>query len=1466
MGRKKMFITIALIIVMLLNCIAPMLQAQAATAKTTMSFNSALYKGLKSYFQEKEIKASYNDDLHTIQMDENTIASIEELSLKEKGISDITGLDVFTNVKKLILSANSLDENSNLSVLNNFSKLVYLDISSNQISDISSIQALVERLIALDSNAINLSGQNVKLVVDVSLDSNEQQTEVEYALPQILQIAGIANNGTIKNKGILKSDWVNGKYYETSTVGYYAPYIVNSSIPNPISSTNNTFKIKVGADYAGSFLQYEGLIKWVINIKDTSTVSYNVNPASKNLLKDSIFTLYYVVHSDEYEGVIFKDNNLYNAVKEQLTKHQIVNSDLLSYKYFANEDSSISYDVCDVTLDGTTATLKIDGTTVYTISNFSASGYNTNALIKKASGEIYEIQNYEVEYVDTYNNSGVLTRTLKVKIQRYNDDARNLYVDCYDEPYALVITNSDIINKITSLILNDQRIQDLTGLEKFVGLKSNLNVSYNYVDTLANIYALELNKESANSSIQEKFNAVKSVMETNKSVVTDAYKNATQIIESIKEKIKEIEKAIEEAEALDDTAENYEEELKKYQDKVKAAIEAIKGDGTDENKGLLGDLDKTLNDSTTGLNPNLSKLYSRFYDMYNVFNKEYKLTTLLIPEMNYQDEEEYKAFSEKMKTLNGVKELVSSEVSRISTLEEADALSELEKDLIRNAFGLDASKEIKETLGNLVTNYTEANASRAAWTGIINKMLEIDIYSQAANYCLLERMNHVTPIGKCYAEEYLAEKIKDFEYEGIDTELLTAIYERLLGSSVSTIYDEDLYNIFANYEAGTRDCVYGTAYFCEGNYYDVYRIGYDNSVVSSILGNYPDELYLIEELYVLGTNFDDTYFFNQFINLANKFTAIDETSRYVTLPVLKRIDIRNNEIENLGETSVKIIAHDGSESISNVSLADLKNLRELYAGHNIVTGDIASVDWEKMTGLKKLDLSYNYITDISPLQVLSNLRYLDLSDNLLEGAFNLNLKEMPKLKNLVLAGNKYEDITQILIDYEMEANGDFTNYFAREDTINIDLSRQELEIDIEEPIAYDRNKSVFAIDLPPIFAQLEFIDATRTAYGTTSSKGTITAKGGVAYVPVSKSGEFAGIVKVIAANGYPEDVTTSIGINSSCTIRYVVKNISVNSVKINEDVTRMLKGTSKTFTATVEGENVDNKTVEWSVSGNASENTKITSEGLLTVAADETANEITITAKSNYDDSVEASKTISLYTREVTGVTVKEQGLTVKQGKSVTYTAEVTGNNLEDSDKTVTWSVTGNTSENTKITSEGLLTVAADETATSLTVKATSTVNTEKSGTSTVTVPELVEVPTLGYTVDSDDDIVGISPDTTSQSFKSKLLSDSNYTVVVKRNGTEIADTAKVATGDIVVILKGNKVISSYEIVVKGDVNGDGTVDISDTVLVKAHRAKLSTLTGVFFKAADVDDDSEITISDVRLILAHRAKINGYTL
>lgn len=84
----------------------------------------------------------------------------------------------------------------------------------------------------------------------------------------------------------------------------------------------------------------------------------------------------------------------------------------------------------------------------------------------------------------------------------------------------------------------------------------------------------------------------------------------------------------------------------------------------------------------------------------------------------------------------------------------------------------------------------------------------------------------------------------------------------------------------------------------------------------------------------------------------------------------------------------------------------------------------------------------------------------------------------------------------------------------------------------------------------------------------------------------------------------------------------------------------------------------------------------------------------------------------------VTSVTVTPKTATVAKGATQQMTASVITTGFAP--KTVTWSLTGATSST--ISANGLLSVGADETGTSITVTATSTFDTSKTGSSTITV------------------------------------------------------------------------------------------------------------------------------------------------
>lgn len=89
-------------------------------------------------------------------------------------------------------------------------------------------------------------------------------------------------------------------------------------------------------------------------------------------------------------------------------------------------------------------------------------------------------------------------------------------------------------------------------------------------------------------------------------------------------------------------------------------------------------------------------------------------------------------------------------------------------------------------------------------------------------------------------------------------------------------------------------------------------------------------------------------------------------------------------------------------------------------------------------------------------------------------------------------------------------------------------------------------------------------------------------------------------------------------------------------------------------------------------------------------------------------------------TVQATAVTITPAAPSTTKGQQIQFQAVVSGTGYIPQD--VSWSVTGQQSQDTKINRAGLLTVAADETATSLTVKAISSYNPSISKTVTVTV------------------------------------------------------------------------------------------------------------------------------------------------
>jgi hypothetical protein len=180
---------------------------------------------------------------------------------------------------------------------------------------------------------------------------------------------------------------------------------------------------------------------------------------------------------------------------------------------------------------------------------------------------------------------------------------------------------------------------------------------------------------------------------------------------------------------------------------------------------------------------------------------------------------------------------------------------------------------------------------------------------------------------------------------------------------------------------------------------------------------------------------------------------------------------------------------------------------------------------------------------------------------------------------------------------------------------------------------------------------------------------------------------------------------------------------TVTNVTVSPARTSLAKGSTADFTARVSGTDNPVQTVTWSVDGGKT-GTIITSSGILAVAADETAATLIVTATSTVDTTKSGSAIVTITDKStiVTAVTVSPDRASLASGATIAFTATVTGTG--NPAQTVTWSVDGGSAGTSISAATGILTVAANESAATLTVTASSTADTTKRGTAVVTVTD----------------------------------------------------------------------------------------------------------------------------------------------
>ncbi|WP_179087330.1 Ig-like domain-containing protein, partial [Paenibacillus glucanolyticus] len=255
--------------------------------------------------------------------------------------------------------------------------------------------------------------------------------------------------------------------------------------------------------------------------------------------------------------------------------------------------------------------------------------------------------------------------------------------------------------------------------------------------------------------------------------------------------------------------------------------------------------------------------------------------------------------------------------------------------------------------------------------------------------------------------------------------------------------------------------------------------------------------------------------------------------------------------------------------------------------------------------------------------------------------------------------------------------------------------------------------------------------ATVVQGGTEQLTATVDVSGGAAQTVTWSSSDSSGNVTVdangkvsVAPNTAPAQYTVTATStvdstkSSSATITVTAAPV-VNSVTVSPANVTVVQGGTEQLTATVDVSGGAAQTVTWS-SSDSSGNVTVDTNGKVSVASNTAPGQYTVTATSTVDSSKSGSATITVTAAPVVNsVTVSPANATVVQGgtEQLTATVDVSGGAAQ----TVAWT-SSDPSGNVTVDGNGLVSVAPNTVPGQYTVTATSTVDSTKSGSATITV------------------------------------------------------------------------------------------------------------------------------------------------
>ena len=385
----------------------------------------------------------------------------------------------------------------------------------------------------------------------------------------------------------------------------------------------------------------------------------------------------------------------------------------------------------------------------------------------------------------------------------------------------------------------------------------------------------------------------------------------------------------------------------------------------------------------------------------------------------------------------------------------------------------------------------------------------------------------------------------------------------------------------------------------------------------------------------------------------------------------------------------------------------------------------------------------------------------------------------------------------------------------------------------------------------PNILDSDFIEDNTQVYANVQTTLNIRSGPGTSYeslTTVSANTEMTRIAKGKQSSELWDRVKLSNGMIGYAFQNYIeeVPNKQIEQIKVSIDNSTINKGETKKLTVEILPKEAQNNEVEYSSSN--SNVVRVDSSGNITAVRSGTAN-ITVKAKQN---SVSDQIQIQVYS-PVTDMNLNMEDVTVQVGESFEIVPVI----LPDD--------ASNTNVKYQVEDEKVLQITSDGKVTAIGEGKTKIIVTTEDGNISkeisVTVAAKINEADLSF-----DKELTITTNVISgwndkkmkvQEIKEKITTV--YGIEIYNNkGKLLQENELAGTGSVIRLLKDGQVLIEYQILLYGDVNGDGKINSIDLLVLQRHILEIETMSGVFIRAGNIRKNGKNPSSiDCLLIQRH---------